>query len=362
VRDATHRLQRLWIVLLLAIPLAIVLDLADAGPLPTFLAAGAGIVPLAALMGRATDALAQRLGSRLGGLLNATFGNAAELILALVALRRGLVSVVKASLTGSIIGNVLLVLGMSLLVGGLRHRRQTFDRVATSLQATLLVVAAIGLLVPSALHHLLEPRSEVQLSEEVSVVLLVAYGLSLLFSFVTHGRAGVAEPPSGEARSWKPWAAAAVLGGATVATAVLSEILARAIESARDTGILERWGIHEVFLGVVVVAIIGNAAEHSTAVVMAYRNKVDVAMEVTIGSSLQIALFVTPVLVLASLAMAPQPLDLHFTILEVLAVVASVVVVALVASDGESHWMEGALLVAVYLILALAFYHMPAPP
>jgi Ca2+:H+ antiporter len=351
--------QPLWYVLLLAVPVAVFLHWTGSSPVAVFLASGLAIVPLAAFMGRATDALAIRLGPQLGGLLNATFGNAAELILALIALRHGLTVLVKASLTGSIIGNALLVLGTSLLVGGLRNGTQKFDRVSASLQSTLLVLAAIGLVVPSALYHLIGSGSEVQLSTEVAIVLLMAYLLSLVFSLIKGDRSE--EMASGpvekcEPPAWRPWLAAGVLAGATALVALLSEFLTGAIAQ----GGLEAWGMSKLFVGAILVALVGNAAEHSTAVLMAYRNKVDVALHVAVGSSLQIALLVTPILVFSSLAFGPQPLDLHFTILEVLAVVASVVVVALVGADGESHWMEGVLLLAVYFILALAFYHMPA--
>jgi Ca2+:H+ antiporter len=329
-----------------------------------FATAGLGIIPLAAIMGRATDALSTRLGSTVGGLLNAAFGNAAELILSLVALRRGLFSVVKASLTGSIIGNALLVLGLSLLVGGLRHRRQTFDRTSAGLQSTLLVLAAIGMTIPSLLFQTLGPKAEVQLSEEVAGVLLFTYLLSLVFSLITHRDEGDiigGSHGSAELSSWRPAWAVVTLAVATALVAVLSEFLVGAVETAQKQGLLDKLGMSEVFVGVVLLAIIGNAAEHSTAVQMAYHNKLDLALHIAVGSSLQIALVVTPVLVFASLALAEQPLDLHFTLLEVLAVGASVVVVALVAADGESHWMEGVLLLAVYAILAMAFYHVPPP-
>jgi Ca2+:H+ antiporter len=368
------RLEYVWYVLGAAVPLAFILWLAHASPVWLFLAAGLGIIPLAALMGHATEALAEHLGPRAGGLLNATFGNAAELILALVALHRGLPMIVKASLIGSILGNTLLVLGLSLLVGGLRYRRQQFDRTMAGLQSVSLVLAAIGLAVPSVLFHLLPPRAEVALSIEVSLVLLVTYALSLVFALVQGdtanpalGRAHVppasASPQGGAAagaRPWGPTRASAYLLLATVLVAGMSDLLVHAITEARDEGYLTSLGMTELFIGVVVVAVIGNAAEHSTAVMMAYRNQVDLSLEIAIGSSLQIALLVAPLLVLASLVIAPQPLDLHFTMLEVLAVTASVVVVALVAADGESHWMEGVLLLAVYLILAMAFYHLPA--
>jgi Ca2+:H+ antiporter len=359
------RPHRIWYGLLLLVPAALVVHALGAGPLVQFVAAGLGIIPLAAVMGRATESLAARLGPQAGGILTAGFGNAAELILGLVGLSRGLVPVVKASITGSIIGNALLVLGLSLLVGGLRHRRQTFDRGAVGLQSTLLVVAAIGLTVPSILARVLSPSQEVNLSEEVAGVFLATYVLNVIFSFASRERkaadvVGGPTEPAREVPAWRPWAAAGILLAATACVAVLSEILVGAIETARDRGSLEAWGMSEVFVGVVVVAVVGNAAENSAAILMAYRNKVDLSLHIAIGSSLQIALLVMPLLVFASLAIAPAPLDLHFTLLEVLAVGACVVVVHLVAADGQTHWMEGVLLLAVYLILAMAFYHVPA--
>jgi Ca2+:H+ antiporter len=355
--------QRIWYGMLLLVPAALAVHWLHAGPVVQFLVAGLGIIPLAAVMGRATESLAARLGPNLGGILTASFGNAAELILGVVALNRGLIPVVKASITGSIIGNALLVMGLSLLVGGVRNRRQQFERTTVGLQSTLLVVAAIGLTVPSVLARSLSPTQEVNLSEEVAAVFLATYVLNVLFSLLSRERKEedvvrgreepVAKPP------WGPWLAGGILLGATACVAVLSEVLVGAIESARDQGYLTAWGMSEVFIGVVVVAVVGNAAENSTAIVMAYRNKIDLSLHIAIGSSLQIALLVMPVLVFASLLVAPEPLDLHFSLLEVLAVGASVIVVHLVAADGQTHWMEGVLLLAVYLILAMAFYHLP---
>jgi Ca2+:H+ antiporter len=353
-------------LLLLAVPAAFVLHGLGAGPVPTFVVAGLGIVPLAAVMGRATESLAVYVGPHLGGLLSATFGNAAELILGLVALQRGLLAVVKASITGSIIGNILLVLGLSLLVGGVRHRKQTFDRTAIGLQSTLLTVAVIGLTIPTVLYRDLGSERVINLSEEVAAIFLATYLLSLVFALFRRGAAEEGDVVSGprekeEVPAWRPWTAAGLLAGATALVAVLSEFLVGAVEQARDQGYLEAWGMSEVFVGVVLLAIVGNAAENSTAVLMAYRNKIDLALNIAVGSSLQIALLVMPVLVFASLAIAQEPLDLHFTLLELLAVGASVLVVHLVAADGQSHWMEGVLLLAVYLILAVAFYHVPVP-
>jgi Ca2+:H+ antiporter len=336
-----------------------------------FLCACLAVIPLAGLMGEATEQLAARLGAGIGGLLNATFGNAAELIIALIALRRGLYDVVKASLTGSIIGNSLLVLGLAILLGGLKRERQTFDRAAASVGSTLMALAAIGLVVPALFHFVAEnavrgARLTVQrevvlergLSLEISVVLFAVYLLSLLFTLRTHRHlyAGQAHASAHDA------AAAAVPTGravitlliATALVAWMSELLVGAVEETSQA-----LGLTEVFVGVVVVAIIGNAAEHSTAVLVAMRNKMDLALNVAIGSSIQIALFVAPVLVFASYVMPAGPMDLRFTPFEVLAVGISVVVANQVAQDGECNWLEGALLLAVYVVLGIAFYFLP---
>jgi Ca2+:H+ antiporter len=337
-----------------------------------FLAAVVGIIPLAGLMGRATEHLAERLGPTAGGLLNATFGNAAELIIALAALRHGseMHALVKASITGSIIGNLLLVLGLAALVGGVRRSRQTFNRTHAGVGTTLLALACAGLIVPTLYFHLYsarggpnveEARIIVNLSEEIAVVLAVVYGLSLLFSLRTHAHLTVGEEAGPAMRTHeprrRPWGtrvAVGVLLAATVGVAALSEWMVGAIEPAARA-----LGLNEVFVGVIVVAAVGNAAEHSTAVWMAAKNRMELAMQIAVGSSTQVALFVAPVLVFASLWLG-QPLDLHFTLLEVAALLLSVFVVALVCHDGETNWMEGTMLLAVYAIFALAFYHLPA--
>jgi len=324
-------------------------------------------VPLAGLMGEATEALASRLGQGVGGLLNATFGNAAELILALVALNRGLYDVVKASLTGSILGNSLLVLGLAMLSGGARRERQVFDRSASSASSTLLLLAAIALVVPAAFHLVAEGAVargalstarelalERDLSLEIAIVLLAAYVLSLFFALRTHrhlyagGAHAAARPPAPAGR------AVVTLVVATTLIAWMSELLVGAVEAASHA-----LGLTEVFVGVIVVAVIGNAAEHSTAVVAAVRDQMDLALNIAIGSSIQIALFVAPVLVFASYFLPHGAMNLRFSPFEVLAVMAATVIVNLVAADGESNWLEGAMLVAVYLVLGLAFYFLP---
>ncbi len=359
--------------LLFFVPLAAVAHQLHWGGVAVFACAAVAIVPLAGAMGEATEALARRFGAGVGGLLNATFGNAAELVIALAALRRGLDDVVKASLTGSILGNSLLVLGVALFAGGLRRRRQTFDRAAASMGSTLLALAAIGLLVPalfnvvasgavarSALTATQEALSERDLSLEIAVVLFAAYLLSLVFSLGTHRHLYAGEPVAGgrgvdAARAGESaWRPALLLLAATLLVAWMSELLVGAVEEASHT-----LGLTPVFVGVVVVATIGNAAEHSTAVMMAVRNQMDLALHIAIGSSIQIALFVAPLLVFVSYFLGRAPMDLRFTPFEVVSVAVAVAAVGLVAQDGESNWLEGALLVAVYVILGMAFYFLP---
>jgi Ca2+:H+ antiporter len=350
--------------LLVCVPAAVLLDwLAPERQVAVFATACLAIVPLAGWMGRATEHLAEQTGEGVGGLLNATFGNAAELIIALVALSRGLTDVVKASLTGSILGNLLLVLGAACLAGGVRHRELRFNAAGARMMSTTLSLAAIALVLPAAFHFLAHPerRTERHLSFEISLVLLLCYALTLLFSLRTHRQlfTGPArEAAVVEIAGHRPWPLArslAVLAGATALVAWISELLVGSIEGAAHA-----LGMTSLFVGVVVVAIIGNAAEHSTAVLMASRNRMDLALGIAVGSSIQIALFVAPVLVLASYLVSPQPMDLVFTPAEVLAVVIGVAITGQIASDGESHWLEGAQLLAVYALLALIFFFLPA--
>ena len=362
-----------WLyAMLIFFPVAVILEFSHASPVSLFVVSALAIIPLAGLMGQATECLAERLGPGIGGLLNATFGNAAELIIAAMALERGLHNVVKASITGSIIGNILLVFGMSILLGGMKYETQRFNRVAAGFGSTLLALSAIGLLVPALFHWVVESHLvsgqidlakevalERNLSLEIAVVLFLVYLLSLVFSLKTHKnilQAG-GDPSSHRDHGGPGWGvkrSGGVLLAATVATAVASEFLVGSVEA-----VAKAWGLTEIFVGVIVVAIIGNAAEHSTAILVALRNKMDLSLNIAVGSSIQVALFVAPVLVFLSYALG-NPLDLHFTAFEVLAVTIAMLVVNLVAQDGESHWMEGVLLVAVYVILGIAFYFLPA--
>lgn len=325
-------------------------------------------------MGRSTEHLAKHLGSGVGSLLNATFGNAAELIIALFAIAKGLEGVVKASITGSIIGNLLLVLGFSFFSGGIKFTKQEFNRTIASASASALTLAAIGLTIPTIFHQAaanVPVQSggwtivrERQLSLAIAVVLFLTYIATLIFSLVTHrslfaGEANQTDVAERELQSeehaatWGMKRAAIFLAATTALVALMSEFLVGAIEQARA-----RLGLTEVFVGVIVVAIIGNAAEHSSAVLMARRNKMDLSIGIALGSSMQIALFVAPVLIFASYLFG-RPMHLEFSIPEVVAVIASIIIVEQVTNDGESNWIEGIQLLSVYAILAILFFFLP---
>ena len=343
--------------LLIFIPIAAVLHYSHAPEIWTFVASGIAIIPLAGWMGKATESLSERLGAGIGGLLNATFGNAAEMIIAFQGLRAGLTDVVKASLTGSILGNILLVLGVSILAGGLKYRNQKFNRTAATMSATLMALSAIGLLVPAMFHWVTrgaQGSAERNISLEISIVLFVTYILSLVFALVTHKDLYLGtSAPHKESASMTSKTAGLVLLVATALIAWMSELLVHAVEPASKS-----LGLTQVFVGVIAVAIIGNAAEHSTAILVAMKNQMDLAYHIAVGSSMQIALFVAPVLVFLSFAIG-QPMDLLFTTFEVITVGMAVAIVCLVANDGEANWMEGVQLLAVYLIFAIAFFYLP---
>lgn len=349
-----------WLdVLLIAMPTAIVLEIVHANAVAIFIVSCVAIIPLAGWMGKATEHLAAHFGPGLGGLLNASFGNAAELIIAIMALRQGLFDVVKASITGSIIGNILLVLGLSLLVGGVRFRRQSFNRTAAGMGSTLLLLSVVGLAVPTVFGVLAGDRVSADTEQTLSIIiagiLFVSYLLSLLFQLKTHQHLFMGDGEGHHIE--KPWSKGLALGvllGATALVALMSEFLVGSVEHTAEV-----WGMSEVFVGVILVAIIGNAAEHSSAIIMAFKNHMDLAIQIAVGSSIQIALLIAPILIFFSYMMGPGPISLEFTTLEVLAVAFSVLIVKSVAVDGESHWMEGVLLLAVYVILGVAFYFLP---
>jgi Ca2+:H+ antiporter len=324
-----------------------------------FIASCLAIVPLAGWLGHATEELAHHTGEGVGGLLNATFGNAAELIIAIMALREGLYPVVKASLTGSIIGNILLVLGAAVLAGGLKHKHQRFNPTGARAQSTLLTLAAIALVMPAAFHSLAGPVSlvrEDRLSLGISFVLLAAYALHLVFTLGTHKQlfAGEGKGEKGAPAAWTLKRSVLTLAGATLLIVWVSEILVGSVEGAAKA-----FGMTNVFIGVIVVAIVGNAAEHSTAVMLAMKNRMEIAMGIAIGSSLQIALLVAPLLVIISHFIGPRPMDLMFTPAEVMAIFLAVLITGQIASDGESNWIEGVQLLAVYIIMAIVFYFLP---
>ncbi len=355
------------------IPIAILLDVIGAAPTLVFGASALGVVPTAALMGRATEELAARSGPGIGGLLNVTFGNAPELIIALFALHAGLQEVVKASLIGSVLGNMLLVLGASMFVGGLKHRVQRFDPTAASTQAGMLLLASVALVLPAIFQlisggGLPSPTAESKrfsgdletMSALVAVVLLLTYVGGLIFSLRTHsdlfnpGHAdedAEAEANDAARNAWSVKRSVVMLAGAGIAVGVMSEILVGSIEEAA-AGI----GLSPFFVGLVVVAIVGNAAEHWVAVSVAARDKMDLAVSIAIGSSAQIALFVAPVLVLVSFFIGPFPLALVFNGFEVAGVLLAVLVAVNVTNDGESTWFEGLQLLVVYLVLAIVVW------
>ncbi|HEU4658806.1 MAG TPA: calcium/proton exchanger [Capillimicrobium sp.] len=360
-----------WPYLLVpAIPVAIALELLHAGPVALFVISALGVIPTAALMGRATEELAARSGPGIGGLLNVTFGNAPEIIIALFALNEGLHEVVKASLVGSILGNILLVMGAAMFIGGLGRDRQYFDRTAASAQSLMLLLAVAALAMP-AIFEIVEgkglpaPGDEIvdygstveHLSLAVAIVLLATYAGGLFFSLKTHRglfNPQHADEPADDRHHETPWSvrtAVIALAVAGVAVGVMSEILVGSISEAAAS-----IGLSEFFVGVIVVAIVGNAAEHWVAVLVARKNKMDLAVNIAIGSSAQIALFAAPVLVIASFFLGPFPMPFVLNGFEIGAIILAILIANHVTNEGESHWFEGLQLLAVYAVLAFGFY------
>ena len=347
------------------IPVAIALDLANAPAEAIFFTAALGIIPTAALMGLATEELATRSGPGIGGLLNVTFGNAPELIIALFALGEGLQEVVKASIIGSILGNILLVLGAAMLVGGIGRDRQRFNATAANVQSLMLFLAATAMVMP-AIFELVEGKGLPSVNAErvdygatvehlslaVALVLAATYLAGLLFSLKTHR--DIFNPPEDRhdetTFGWSTRRSVAMLAIAGAAVGVMSEVLVGSISEASQSV-----GLSEFFIGVIVIAIVGNAAEHWVAVLVAYKNKMNLAVNIAIGSSAQVALFVAPILVFASFIIGPEPMALVFNGFEVGAVLFAVLIANYVTHEGESTWFEGVQLLAVYLVLALAF-------
>jgi Ca2+:H+ antiporter len=326
----------------------------------TFILCAVALIPLARLMGESTEVIAHQLGSGLGGLMNASFGNAAEFIIALAALRTGHLEVVKASITGAILGNILLVLGAALLAGGLRFSQQTFNSTAALSGMAMMFLALTALVIPDLFHAVRGPAADAvifPMSVAISLILLVVYGLSLVFALKTHAHlyAGEAHGTEEELPPWSTRKATIVLLLSTLGVVVVAEFLVHAIEDAIAT-----FGFTHTFVGVIIIAIVGNAAEHSTAIIMAMKNKMDLAFNIAIESSKQIALFVAPVLVLVSMLLGPDKhLTLEFSHMEVLGIGIGVGAATLIGLDGKSNWLEGVMLLGVYAILGVTFFFIP---
>ncbi|MCK9564692.1 MAG: calcium/proton exchanger [Methanothrix sp.] len=343
--------------LLIFLPVALLAHFAGKSEIFVFAASALAIIPMAKILGEATEVLAEKTGPRVGGLLNATFGNAAELIITLAAIRAGQMQLVLASLTGSILGNLLMVLGFAMFLGGLKNGRQLFDRRNVDTDATMTVLALIAMSVPS-LFSLYIP--DALLVEELSLTtagtMLILYMLFIVYtlrSCTSEKCDAVTAREALPVHSWSTGKASAVMGLSMVGIVLMSELLVASVEEV--TAIL---GLTPFFVGIIIVPIIGNVAEHLVAVQAARQNKMDLSLSIAIGSSLQIALFVTPVLVFASLLFG-SPLTLQFNQLELIALTAASMISALVSLDGESNWLEGAMLLAVYGILGLAFFFLP---
>jgi len=347
--------------LLLGIPISVLLSVFHASSTVIFFVAVVSLIPLAALIGQATEDIATRTTPAIGGLLNATFGNATELVVAILALIHGLDIVVKASITGSIIGNALLVLGLSMVAGGIGRERVYFNRIAAATSAGTLLLAVAALVMPAVFNLAVFGRLQSQspelnqLSLLVAIVLLLTYAFSLLFSLVTHRSVLISLADVPEQPQLSIQAAVVLLALVTLATTYESDLLVESITEA--TRVL---GITEFFVGAIVIAIVGNATEHASAMMVARRGQMDLAVHIATGSSTQIALFVAPFLVLVSWLIG-RPMSLVFNAFEIAAVALTSVIVTIAALDGETNWFEGVQLVAVYLIVAIAFFYVPAP-
>jgi Ca2+:H+ antiporter len=341
-------------VLLLMLPLSVVLGYVLHAPAVwVFITACLGVLPLAGYMGEATEHLAHRTSPTIGGLLNATFGNAAELIIAIVALRAGLVELVKASITGSILGNLLLILGLAIVAGGLNRSELRFNRTSAGMSSGMLALAVVALVFPALFHGFHpEASAELHMSEAVAVILLITYGFSLLFTLKTHRRLFGAEAHPLDGPVWSLRRALLVLCAATVGVAVESELLVHAATEAT-----EALGLSTVFLGLIVIPIIGNAAEHAAAVVLARKGQIELGFQIALGSGTQVALLVAPILVFAGLGLGQQ-MDLVFRPFEVLALGMATIVTAIITLDGESHWFEGVQLLAVYALVAVGAFFL----
>jgi Ca2+:H+ antiporter len=349
--------------LLVFAPVAVALDLAGADHLVLFAVAIVALVPLAKLIGDSTEHLAVHYGATVGSLLNVTFGNAAEIIIAVVAINAGLFDLVKASITGSILGNILLIFGLSIVAAGFKHKEQRFNRENVGFQSSMLFLAIIGLAVPTILASTMMSSSpadqaKVQvLSDALAIILLAVYILGIVFTFFTHKHLFVPPPVEGEQQEieehhshWSKKKSFILLAASMVGVIVVSEILVGSVEA---TG--KQLGFGELFVGAIIVGIVGNAAEHSSAIMLARKNKIELSIGIAAGSGTQIALFVVPILVIAGIAMG-QPFTLVFTLFELAAIFLAAIILNLIVHDGKSNWFEGMMLTAVYLIIAIGFF------
>ena len=341
-------------ILLVFIPVTVIGKVMGLSDPMLFVCSSLAIIPLAGIMGKSTDDIACYCGQKIGGLLNATFGNATELIIAFVAMKEGMFDVVKASLAGSVIGNILLVLGMSMLAGGLKYKVQTFSKNTINLTSSMLLFSVLGLGIPAIFTHAFPEASLTTQYEGLSIIIallmLLVYVMQFVFSFVTHRSFYEETVPDEEDHEKASLPKAiAMLVASTICIAVLSEIFVGTVEPMAESA-----GLHKTFVGIILVPIIGNAAEHSSAIIMAVKNKMDASVEIALGSSLQIILFVIPVLTLLSLFFTPM--SIIFTPFELVSVTGAVLIANRVSSDGESNWLEGLQLVTVYIMIGAAFF------
>jgi len=348
--------------LLVFAPIAVVLNLVGADHLILFAMAIIGLIPLAKLIGDSTEHLASHYGATLGSLLNVTFGNAAEIIISVVAINAGLIELVKASITGSILGNIMLIFGLSLIAGGIRRKEQIFNRENAGLQSSLIFLAIIGLAIPTILSAtVLRPIDLVSqlklqiLSDVLAIVLICVYVAGILFTFFTHKHLFVAPGGADEVlekdhNRWSKRKSFLILGASMVGVVAVSEILVGSVEETS-----KQFGFGELFVGAIIVGIVGNAAEHSSAILLARKGKIDLSIGIAAGSGTQIALFVVPILVMVGIILG-QPFTLEFTLYELATLFLAAIIMNLIAHDGKSNWFEGIMLTAVYLIIAIGFY------
>lgn len=348
--------------LLVFAPIVVVLNLVGADHLILFAMAIIGLIPLAKLIGDSTEHLATHYGATLGSLLNVTFGNAAEIIISVVAINAGLIELVKASITGSILGNIMLIFGLSLIAGGVKHKEQIFNRENAGLQSSLIFLAIIGLAIPTILSTtVLKPIDLVSqlklqiLSDVLAIVLICVYVAGILFTFFTHKHLFVAPGGADEVlemnhNRWSKRKSFLILGASMVGVVAVSEILVGSVEETS-----KQFGFGELFVGAIIVGIVGNAAEHSSAILLARKGKIDLSIGIAAGSGTQIALFVVPILVMVGIILG-QPFTLEFTLYELATLFLAAIIMNLIAHDGKSNWFEGIMLTAVYLIIAIGFY------